>query len=63
MISPADIDWGTVAIEAVLAVLFCFGFGVAVGYAWRARISRLHRLIAKEDRRLEKLNAQKPRVQ
>jgi hypothetical protein len=63
MISPAiDIDWASVAVEAALSVLFCFGFGVAVGYAWRARISRLHRLVAREDRKLEKLNAQKSRV-
>jgi hypothetical protein len=51
MISPEDIDSASVAVEAALAVLFCFGFGVAVGYAWRARVSRLHRLIAREDRR------------
>jgi hypothetical protein len=63
MISPeAGIDWSSVAVEGALAILFCFGFGVAVGYAWRARISRLHRLIAREDRKLEKLNAQKTRV-
>jgi hypothetical protein len=62
MISPEGIDSASVVVEATLAVLFCFGFGVAVGYAWRARISRLHRLIAKEDRKLEKLNAQKSRV-
>ena len=60
--SGMDIEWESVAIEAALFFLFCFGFGVAVGYAWRARLARLHRLIAKQDRKLEKLPAHKARV-
>jgi hypothetical protein len=57
MESGMDIDWESLAVEAALFALVCFGFGVAVGYAWRARMSRLHRLIAKQDRKLDKRNA------
>jgi hypothetical protein len=52
-----DIEWIAVGIVLACGAVFAgFPVGVGVGYAWRARISRMRRLQAAEEQRRAKID-------
>ena len=58
-----DIEWIAVGIVMAGGAVFVgFPVGVGVGYAWRARISRMRRLQAAEEQRRAKIDRELARL-